>query len=86
MSFFTKLKNRLFRSSSKISEGLDAIVADGGEEENPLNDENKILLSEDNDSFLSSETLNTEPEPEPCLLYTSPSPRDKRQSRMPSSA
>ena len=24
--------------------------------------------------------------PNPCLLYTSPSPRDKRQSRMPSSA
>ena len=24
--------------------------------------------------------------PEICLLYTSPSPRDKRQSRMPSSA
>ena len=24
--------------------------------------------------------------PETCLLYTSPSPRDKRQSRMPSSA
>ena len=24
--------------------------------------------------------------PQPCLLYTSPSPRDKRQSRMPSSA
>ena len=23
---------------------------------------------------------------EDCLLYTSPSPRDKRQSRMPSSA
>ena len=23
---------------------------------------------------------------EACLLYTSPSPRDKRQSRMPSSA
>ena len=26
------------------------------------------------------------PEFETCLLYTSPSPRDKRQSRMPSSA
>ena len=25
-------------------------------------------------------------EPRGCLLYTSPSPRDKRQSRMPSSA
>ena len=24
--------------------------------------------------------------PDVCLLYTSPSPRDKRQSRMPSSA
>ena len=24
--------------------------------------------------------------PDTCLLYTSPSPRDKRQSRMPSSA
>ena len=29
----------------------------------------------------SKEALNTT-----CLLYTSPSPRDKRQSRMPSSA
>ena len=26
------------------------------------------------------------PKEETCLLYTSPSPRDKRQSRMPSSA
>ena len=26
------------------------------------------------------------PTPNNCLLYTSPSPRDKRQSRMPSSA
>ena len=26
------------------------------------------------------------PDPQACLLYTSPSPRDKRQSRMPSSA
>ena len=28
----------------------------------------------------------TIPETQLCLLYTSPSPRDKRQSRMPSSA
>ena len=26
------------------------------------------------------------PEPHPCLLYTSPSPRDRTRSRMPSSA
>ena len=33
MAFFSKLKERLFRSSSKLDEGLDAIVEDGGEEE-----------------------------------------------------
>ncbi|MBM9594663.1 signal recognition particle-docking protein FtsY [Roseitranquillus sediminis] len=31
MSFFGKLKDRLFKSSSKLEEGLDAIVAEGGE-------------------------------------------------------
>ena len=29
---------------------------------------------------------SSSPPPPACLLYTSPSPRDKRQSRMPSSA
>ena len=28
----------------------------------------------------------SEDDPEPCLLYTSPSPRDRQKSRMPSSA
>ena len=32
------------------------------------------------------ESLITAWQDEICLLYTSPSPRDKRQSRMPSSA
>ncbi|WP_407492409.1 signal recognition particle-docking protein FtsY [Pseudooceanicola sp. MF1-13] len=30
MAFFTKLKDRLFKSSSKLEDGLDAIVEDGG--------------------------------------------------------
>ena len=34
----------------------------------------------------SADSLPEEQEPLTCLLYTSPSPRDKRQSRMPSSA
>ena len=34
MAFFSKLKERLFKSSSKIDEGLDAIVEAGGVEEN----------------------------------------------------
>ena len=33
MAFFSKLKERLFKSSSKLEEGLEAIVEDGGEEE-----------------------------------------------------
>ena len=33
MSFFGKLKDRLFKSSSKLEEGLEAIVSDGGAEE-----------------------------------------------------
>ena len=33
MGFFKKLKERLFKSSSKIDEGLDAIIEDGGQAE-----------------------------------------------------
>ena len=35
MSFFGKLKQRLFSSSSRLDEGLDAIVSAGGEVEEP---------------------------------------------------
>ena len=35
MSFFKKLKSRMFKSSSKIDEGLDAIVSEGGAPEEP---------------------------------------------------
>lgn len=39
MSFFNKLKSKLFKSSSKLEEGLDAIVEDGGTvEEEPQSD------------------------------------------------
>ena len=44
-------------------------------------DENK------NDPILKTKLFNQNLDnPIGCLLYTSPSPRDKRQSRMPSSA
>ena len=39
----------------------------------------------DSESKRTFETLNPENN-EPCLLYTSPSPRDVEESRMPSSA
>ena len=43
-------------------------------------------LSGSGKSSLAFDTLYAEGQRRYCLLYTSPSPRDKRQSRMPSSA
>ena len=45
----------------------------------PAQDEAVIEIVSGNNLILSTPTGT-------CLLYTSPSPRDKRQSRMPSSA
>ena len=42
----------------------------------------KPLVTLDTDRLVAPSSLR----PRICLLYTSPSPRDKRQSRMPSSA
>ena len=43
-------------------------------------------LDEDRRKFVLESALAVCTNPITCLLYTSPSPRDKRQSRMPSSA
>ena len=44
-----------------------------------------MLLSQDPEEELGAgDSLH--PQPSPCLLYTSPSPRDRHRSRMPSSA
>jgi len=45
MSFFKKLKDRLFRSSSKLEEGIDHIVKDGGVEDTNLNDAVNLNLN-----------------------------------------
>ncbi|KEJ90017.1 signal recognition particle-docking protein FtsY [Sulfitobacter donghicola] len=43
MAFFKKLKDRMFKSSSKIDEGLEAIVSDGGEVEDAAVAEQEAL-------------------------------------------
>ena len=57
MSFFKKLKDRMFKSSSKIDEGLDAIVSDGGEEED--------FVAEPAVAAAQVADVIPEPEPEP---------------------
>ena len=51
---------------------------------------NKKIYKEVCNKLKNSEIINllmiSEQQLKSCLLYTSPSPRDKRQSRMPSSA
>ena len=53
-----------------------------------LNKEGEISLKEFNDLMDKEKATFQVHQPQRyiCLLYTSPSPRDKRQSRMPSSA
>ena len=41
-------------------------------------DSERVIISSDKEQLKQADKI--------CLLYTSPSPRDKRQSRMPSSA
>ena len=76
MSFFKKLKDRMLRSSSKIDEGLDAIVSDGGApapkyidvpavEAEPVSVEpvHTDAIPEPTEVILTSEPAALEPEP-----------------------
>jgi len=66
MGFFKKLKERLFKSSSKIDEGLDAIVEDGGEaEEVDLEEElktQKETVDDDTNDQADIESVPSEPQ------------------------
>ena len=76
-----------------IEPDIAAVVGDYGLEavevyQDPINGREKLVMNYTDgiDQFMVVQTVNV---PDPfagCLLYTSPSPRDKRQSRMPSSA
>ena len=72
MGFFKKLKERLFKSSSKIDEGLDAIVEDGGEaEEVELEEELKTQKETVDDA--TNDQSDIEPVPiEPQIEQNAP--------------
>ena len=80
----------------QIGEPLNVIVMDlarDGEKPQPKFFVNPEILESVEETQPYNEGCLSIPEvyedidrPERCLLYTSPSPRDKRQSRMPSSA
>ncbi|MBV2358292.1 signal recognition particle-docking protein FtsY [Thalassococcus sp. CAU 1522] len=80
MSFFGKLKNRLFKSSSKIDEGLDAIVQEGGVEE-PTPE--VPAPTEPEPVAPPVETPEPEPAPEPEPEPEAPQPVDPEPQPVP---
>ncbi|WP_420397683.1 signal recognition particle-docking protein FtsY [Nioella sp.] len=70
MSFFKKLKDRMFKSSSKLDEGLDAIIEEGAvEEEDQIEEPTPKPVSE--------------PEPSPAPIAEDPAPRQADVMPMP---
>ena len=86
MGFFKKLKERLFKSSSKIDEGLDAIVEDGGEaEEVDLEEElktQKETVDDDTNDQADIESVSSEPQLEQNAPTTSEpiEPEEKKET------
>ena len=60
MGFFKKLKERLFKSSSKIDEGIDAIIEDGGEAEE-VELEKDLKAQKETVDYATSEQADIEP-------------------------
>jgi fused signal recognition particle receptor len=73
MSFFSKLKDRMFKSSSKLDEGLDAIIEDGATEDETRDTHGPAHGSDDGPDAAGTTDLAVddipaeflEPEPEP---------------------
>ena len=64
-----------------LREGTERILMDGGEPESWRESRTVMIPKKKRPSVSELRPIALT-----CLLYTSPSPRDKRQSRMPSSA
>ena len=64
----------------------DAVEGIGDEVDQNCDGREICYRDSDRDSYRTNSTVSSVDTDCRCLLYTSPSPRDKRQSRMPSSA
>ncbi len=68
MAFFKKLKDRLLRSSSRIEDGLDAIVEDGGETSAPEPDLPEIPKPDPKPDIQPGKTPADIPQPKPDIV------------------
>ena len=74
---FIETNNGDIRIKTSDSSGNLTFTSGGSTERARIDSDGKLLLGHTSSQLVYANA---------CLLYTSPSPRDKRQSRMPSSA
>ncbi len=84
MAFFKKLKSKLFKSSSKIDEGLEAIVEEGGAVDTPETID-EVPVDQVMDTPLAAtkalpETGDPEPAPKPAATSEEPTPVSIRET------
>ena len=68
------------RVEEEVSQSVTEDIVETGPNKSTMENERR------SGKFVSNNVINLSGRVLTCLLYTSPSPRDKRQSRMPSSA
>ena len=82
--------SRLPFTGGRLVNETDAVeLLDGVRDELPKELERAVKLLDRRDEFINIARRNAEEiveQAQRCLLYTSPSPRDRTRSRMPSSA
>ncbi|OAN84185.1 signal recognition particle-docking protein FtsY [Sulfitobacter pontiacus] len=87
MAFFQKLKSKMFKSSSKIDEGLEAIVEDGGATDTPETvDEvpvDQVMEAPQAAAQALPEAVDDEPAPMPADEEHTPAPVPLRETMTP---
>lgn len=87
MAFFQKLKSKMFKSSSKIDEGLEAIVEDGGATDTPETvDEvpvDQVMEAPQAAAQALPEAVDDEPAPMPPDEEDTPAPVPLRETMTP---
>ena len=89
-NFIKNTEGRILYVNPSDLDSTDAIENQGNSLTTPFKTIQRALVEAARFSYLKGNNNDTVEKTTillyPCLLYTSPSPRDKRQSRMPSSA
>jgi fused signal recognition particle receptor len=87
LAFFQKLKSKMFKSSSKIDEGLEAIVEDGGATDTPETvDEvpvDQVMDAPQAAAQALPEAVDDEPAPMPADEEDTPTPVPLRETMTP---